>query len=500
MNRLAFGFAGAPEIGVRVGMNPVRANPSFTVAVIGGGVSGALTAVHLARMVPPGVRLVLFEKSGRRARGLAYSTGEPAHLLNVRAANMSAFPDKPDHFEKWLALRREPVPQQRTDAGVFVSREVYGIYLENILMKACGEGGLDVPQEDRGTPIAFRGEAVAKVEPLEAGFDLTLEGGERMKADAVVLAMGNITRVCDERGPVFSNPWAPDATANTREDAAPVLIQGTGLTMIDTLLALRRNGYRGKVIAISRRGLLPHVHAPSKPRAPIRFSPKEMTHLSALMRRVRREVAKAEAEGDDWRAVIDGLRPATQAIWQHLPRAEKARFLRHARPWWDVRRHRIPAGVAQQIADEQAAGKLEIIAGRVAGTQAGRDDVTVVYRPRGGGPDVWCDAQRVIQATGVPNLCDAQDRLVSGLIESGAAQLDPLGLGLDVTEDFRVCGLGGWPVPGLWALGPLVRGAFWECVAVPDIRLQAVRLAERIAAGLMQAMLPDAEPEWMPGL
>lgn len=492
MSGAAFGFAEAPVTGAAVGIEvPHEPARERVVAVIGGGVSGALTAVHLSRLAPPGVRLILFEKTGRRARGLAYAEGEPAHLLNVRAANMSAFPDRPDHFEKWLALRREPVPTQRTDAGVFVSREVYGTYLENILMKACGEGAESVPEAERGTPITFRGEGVRRVMPEEEGFTLHLATGERLHADAVVLAMGNITRACDETGPVFSNPWSPEATTGLRPDQA-VLVQGTGLTMIDTLLALRRNGFPGKVIALSRRGLLPHVHAPTSPAAPIPFTPEETHSLSRMMRRVRAEIA---AHGD-WRAVIDGLRPVTQTLWRHLPVAEKARFLRHARPWWDVRRHRIAADVADTIARERAAGTLEIIAGRITGIQAACGDATVIYRGRGAREETWLDVQRVIQATGVPNLCETRDGLVSGLIGVGAAQLDPLGLGLDVTEDFRVCGAGGWPVPGLWALGPLVRGAFWECVAVPDIRLQAVKLGGRIAAELAQS----EAAEWMPGL
>lgn len=499
MNGLAFGVASAPDPRATLAARP-KPPPSGTIAIVGGGVSGALTAVHLARLAPPGIEIVLFEKSGRRARGLAYGTAEPGHLLNVRAANMSAFPDRPDHFEKWLSLRPQAERGERTEAGVFVSREVYGTYLENILMKACGDGDAELPEAERGTPIAFRDEDVRRVAPAEDGFVLHLASGETMKVAGAVLAMGNITRVRDEPGPVFSNPWSGGATGGLRE-GEPVLIQGTGLTMIDTLLALRRGGFRGKIVALSRRGLLPQMHAPAKPRLPLLFTPPELARLSLMMRRVREEVARAEAEGGGWRDVVDGLRPVTQTLWRNMPLSERARFLRHARAWWDVRRHRIAAGVTEALALEFDAGSLEVIAGRVTGVQTGRDDVTVIYRARGAEDETWLDVQRVIQATGVPNLSETRDGLVFGLIEQGLAQLDPLGLGLDVTEDFRVCGPGGWPVPGLWALGPLVRGAFWECVAVPDIRLQAVRLAERLAGECRQAAAgPDEAPVWMPGL
>ena len=44
-------------------------------------------------------------------------------------------------------------------------------------------------------------------------------------------------------------------------------------------------------------------------------------------------------------------------------------------------------------------------------------------------------------------------------------------------------------VPGLWALGPIVRGVFWESVAVPDIRVQAAALAETIGASAIHAFI-----------
>jgi uncharacterized NAD(P)/FAD-binding protein YdhS len=70
------------------------------IAVIGGGASGTLTALHLLRAGVDGdPRVVVFEaEAGRRHRGVAYGTTDPRHLLNVRAQVMSAFPEEPGHF------------------------------------------------------------------------------------------------------------------------------------------------------------------------------------------------------------------------------------------------------------------------------------------------------------------------------------------------------------------------------------------------------------------
>src|SRR5690606_2740695 len=72
-----------------------------SVAIIGGGFSGALQAINLVRHDGP--KAILIERRPEVGRGIAYSTAPPGHLLNVRAANMSALPDEPDHFLKWLA-------------------------------------------------------------------------------------------------------------------------------------------------------------------------------------------------------------------------------------------------------------------------------------------------------------------------------------------------------------------------------------------------------------
>jgi len=101
----------------------MRIDDRPTVAVIGGGFSGLLTAVHLLSQ-PGGPKVRLIERRATFARGAAYSTSNPDHLLNVRAANMSAFPDAPSHFIDWLAAEGEADAQQ-----AFVTRDRYGAYL-----------------------------------------------------------------------------------------------------------------------------------------------------------------------------------------------------------------------------------------------------------------------------------------------------------------------------------------------------------------------------------
>src|SRR5271165_2787303 len=75
---------------------------SCAIAIIGAGFSGTMVAIHLRRRLPPDQMVYLFERSGRFASGLAYADTGAAHLLNVRAANMSALPEDAGHFERWV--------------------------------------------------------------------------------------------------------------------------------------------------------------------------------------------------------------------------------------------------------------------------------------------------------------------------------------------------------------------------------------------------------------
>ena len=96
-----------------------------TVAVIGAGFSGVLTALRLLS-APDGPNVRLIEKGPRFGRGAAYATASPHHILNVRATNMSAFVEQPAHFRDWLGARG--------DVGrMFVTRDEYGQYLQSLL-------------------------------------------------------------------------------------------------------------------------------------------------------------------------------------------------------------------------------------------------------------------------------------------------------------------------------------------------------------------------------
>jgi len=253
-----------------------------------------------------------------------------------------------------------------------------------------------------------------------------------------------------------------------------VLVIGTGLTMIDIALLLDARGFRGKITALSRRGLTPRAHAPVEPST---LEERPLPSATALLRHVR---ARSDQVG--WRAAVDELRPYTEGIWAAADLTERRRFLRHLRAWWDVHRHRIAPQVAAKVRAMQDQGRLEIAAGKLEGVAAHGDGARVRYRPRGRDDIAQCDVRRIVNASGPQgDLLRTEEPLLRRLLECGLIRPDPLRIGIDVSPQSEVIGADGESCPTLLALGPMTRGTFWEIVAVPDIRRQTWAVARKLS-------------------
>ena len=415
------------------------------VAIVGGGFSGAMLAARLAER---GVASVLINATPDFGLGVAYSTPFEGHLLNVRSNRMTAIEGRPDDFVDWLAAHR-PALAEPSD---FAPRKVYGDYVRARLAAVeAAHPGL----------IERRIAGVAAVTPS----GLSLSDGGAIDADTVVLCTGNpAPNAADAAGGrVIGDPWAAGALDRIGLDDEVVIV-GTGLTMVDMLQALTARGWTGKATALSRRGLTPRPHNLT-PDTPTPLPPEALSGpLSQRLKAVR-----ALARKGCWRCVMEAYRPITADLWMRAGADEKSRMVRHLRPWWDVHRHRIAARIGQALEALKAGGRLTVVAGRLGRVERGADGVTVHWSPRGGGAAEPLTAGWMIDCTG-PAHSAATDPLTAPLIASGRARLDPLRLGLELDASGRVLHADGTPDPALFVLGPPARAAFWETIAVPDIR------------------------------
>lgn len=448
------------------------------VAIIGGGVSGVLLAYHLLQRHGSSLAVTLIEKDADVGRGLAFRAPHPENLLNVRASNMSALEDRPDHFWHWA--RAEHPGSGSVEPGQYLPRHVFGRYVAALLDEMIR------PQRGPSRLTLISGEAISMME-TSSGARVDLADGQRIFCDAAVLASGHQVRACKTQS-CFVDPWAFDESAETC-GSGPVFIVGTGLTMVDHVIALLAHGYQGKIYALSRRGLLPRAHHRV---APAHVSATDIpvgASIATLTRWLRRFARDIESRGGEWRSAIDALRPHTHAIWKHMPLESRRRFLVHARTWWDVHRHRMAPEIAARIEHAVASGQLSVIAGRLESITPQGDGATVRFRRRRETSIEHLEVGRIIECTGVMG-DPAASPVLSRLIASGQARLDPLKIGIDVSEDCSIIDRRGQASERLYAVGPVTTAAFWEIIAVPDIRKQC----QKLAATLTRQLADELEP------
>lgn len=451
------------------------------LAIVGGGAGGVLTALHALALSAPGRRIVLVEPSPALAEGPAYATRRPEHLLNVPAGRMSAFAARPGDFVDAL---RDAFPDQDPDALAqrFVARGRYADYLRRRLDAARGASACGFEHRtDR--VLALRGDAPA--------FRLALASGATLRAARVVLALGNAMRPLPVPGAQDAGrlvqAWDYEAVCALPPDA-DVLIVGSGLSMVDCVLSLAGRGHRGRLQLLSRHALMPQPHAPAgTPPAALDVQALLGLPLRARLRRIRAEAAAARRERRPWQAVMEALRPHGIALWRSLDEADQARFLRHLRRQWDVHRHRIPADVHARLRALLDAGRVQPHRGRLGRIRAQGDRWRAHLACRGGG-EAWLEADVIVNATGIETRAEAMDNpLVTDLLREGRARPGPHALGLDTTVEGALVAADGRPDTALQVVGSLRMGRLWECIAVPELRVQAERAA-RTAFGLPETV------------
>jgi uncharacterized NAD(P)/FAD-binding protein YdhS len=443
---------------------------AMRIAIVGGGATGILAAAHLVRRLgatPADVVVIDPGESESLGRGVAYATDDPRHLLNVRVANMSAFSDQPNHLYEWLCRRSgENCPTPFS----FISRAVYGDYVADLASETLAVGRA---RHARATCL--------DIDERTDDVRLSLSTGEALDAEFAILATGHDAKLTLAGIPA-EQPWSDGALADLSADA-PILIVGSGLTMVDMALSLDRRGRHGQITAISRHGLLPSAHRPTIQRSIAADEVPFRAELSGLLVWLRKLTARFAAEDADWRSAVDALRPYTQRVWREMTVEQRRRFLRHARVYWDIHRHRMAPEIETALRALMDSGRLEVVAGRIVAAQRVDGQIAVDIVRRGGGATVTRRFARIIDCTGLSESpLQSANPLLRALLERGAARPDALGIGFDVAEDLSLVGVDGCASRRVKAIGPLARAAFWECIAIPDIRLQCAQLADALTA------------------
>ncbi|MEM7473600.1 MAG: FAD/NAD(P)-binding protein [Planctomycetota bacterium] len=454
-----------------------------TIAIIGGGFCGTMTAVNLARLSNQPLKIKLVNSKRPLGRGTAYGTKRGEHLLNVAARNMSALPDKPSHFVDWLRSRFEyaetPVDQLRE---MFAPRRVYGDYLRGLLSASMNP--IDARSSVRIE--AIEDEAVDVALDDSGSATVQLKDGDSFQADRIVLATGNQPPApfpspsplrFDPR--YRSDPW-DEWISRLPPAGGTVVLLGSGLTMVDILLTLGDIGWEGNIVAISRSGRLPKSHF--RGIAYDDYVPEDVESLGlhGLRKLIQFHCEKLKQMSQNSAIALDKLRPHTQKIWQSLTVEDREQFLRKDAAEWNVTRHRIAASIHNRVTDALDAGRLRVISGTIQELVAGEQQIEVILSDQEG-MEFRQAGDLVINCTG-PQLrfSKTASPLFRNLLERQLVQADEMDMGVRVDENFAALAPNSQTSGTLYAIGPLLRGSLWETTAVPELRVQAMRVTEKL--------------------
>ena len=470
----------------------IRQPITCDVAIIGGGCSGVALSVQLMRLCRSALSIVVVDRSPRPGRGIAYDTRCDDHLLNVHVKSMSALADELNHFNNWIVGSRNV----NITPDTFVPRGLYGEYLEHTLRSTL--------ENNPHCQLTYLTGNAISLSRKEYGFGVRLECGTDVRSTVVVLAMGNARPSDPLRDKnIAKHLYADYAWDQLALDGVPadgeVVLLGSGLTAIDQVLGLRAQGFQGRITMVSRRGKLPAVHCASSAWTG-RWGAALPITVSSATREVRRQIAFASQSDVDWRSVVDSLRPWTSAIWKQWSLEERRRFLRHVRPYWEACRHRLPPDTNGTILQLMTSGTLRVLAGRVIEAVPLDRKVDVTILLRGGREKTKLSTDRIINCTGSATSDRVQEPFIEKLLEIGLATYDPLRIGIGTDDHARVIGASGEPSADLYALGPLRKGTLWETTAVPEIREQALQLAERITNRLSEKDIREHKDRLIAGI
>ena len=462
------------------------------IVVVGGGFSGTMAAVNIARLTEHPVTITVVNDRGPVGRGIAYGLRRPEYLLNVAARNMSAFPHEPDHFLDWLRTRSEfelmPEVELRER---FVARQIYGDYVRSIAqhhLQSQGGGSRAASEFVDGTAV--------DIEPAGTRCVVRLADGSGIEADRVVLATGNEppaplpgTPELADHPAWVENPWQAWEQRLPSHDGS-VVILGTGLTAVDIIITLRALGWLGTIHAVSRHGWFPHAHFrgieyPEFPPADVDLAGLGLEKLVTL---VEEHCAKLHERNANPAIIVDKLRPHTQRIWSGFSREDRLTFARKHAARWNVFRHRIAPDLHAQLASSQLTGQLRVHAASIAKLESCEQRIQVEMAD---GESVQGDL--VINATGPSTRFTAtRSTLLQNLLRRGAIAPDTTDMGAFIDADHTVLTGSGERSPWLVALGPLLKGTYWETIAVPELRVQARRVAETVL-GSARTPEPDSQ-------
>jgi uncharacterized NAD(P)/FAD-binding protein YdhS len=438
------------------------------IAIVGGGISGTLTVLNCIKLSKEPLKIIWFDAKKQFCKGLAYTTENESFLLNVRAYNMSVFSDDPNHFIDWLKLHYPHYSS--TD---FISRKIFGEYVTNTFVNSKLSNPL--------VSINQIGKEVIDIQKIDTGFEIISISSQTYKVKKVVLALGNflpahpqsVSKDFIKSENYFQNAFHPTLTKYL-ECKKNITIIGSGLTMIDIVISLQHSSNKAKINIISPHAYIPLAHNNSTlPNVKPFIEDRKIYRLTELLSIVNAQLKKAKKEPINTHSIIDVMRPHLQFIWLNFTLFEKQQFIRHLRHRWGVARHRAPAQTIAVFNEMKSNGSINLLKGRIYEILKAENAFEIFYLDSKSMKQSF-KTDCIINCTGPEsNYLKVASNLVQNLIKNNLLEQDPINCGIKADKNGEIA-------PNIYTLGPPLKGVLWESTAVPEIRIQAKKLANKI--------------------
>jgi uncharacterized NAD(P)/FAD-binding protein YdhS len=257
--------------------------------------------------------------------------------------------------------------------------------------------------------------------------------------------------------------------------------------MVDTIIGLKEQNYKGEIYSISPNGfnILPHRHSGMKYTAHLNEI-SEDTSLYDLFQIIHKHIKIVREFGISAEPIIDALRPMSQKIWRNLSIDERKIFMARFRHLFGVARHRIPLHIYDKIQKWRIEGNLHIKSGRMIDIVEENNLIRVDFFDKKWNKKETIEVSRVINCTGPEtDFSKLEDHFLSQCLQSGILAQDELKLGIKTNVDtYQVIDGNQKEHYNLFTLGSNLKGELWETTAVNELRQQAYELAKHITSSI----------------
>ena len=439
------------------------------IAIIGFGFCGIMVFGNILKKISSQksqikIKFIIFEKDGETAVGAGFSNFNDNYILNVPAKKMSPFQDSPDDFVDFLKENYPEIYNKNGPDG-FISRNIYGHFLRklrNDFFKLATDLEIDF-------------ELIQKtVIDIDEGFKINA-GNQIFDADEVVLSSSFVQsklNYCLNDEKLISPLWSKNSVnfhqKNNFKVDDKICIIGTGLSAVDVLVGLNAKNFSGKIYTISRRGNFPQPHFSQQNiisnQGSINFIEdcdvkKGLINISLKFRNYLKN-----NKNYDLRHLIDSIRGKTKFLWQNLDEKNKRNFLKKLLPYWNIFRHRVPNSSLEIINKMIKNNRLEIIKSSVKSIE--KSDGKFIIRTS----KKTLDCDYVVNCLGFDyNIKNYP--LIESMVKKNLLKKDLI---LAQSNDAKIHLVGGLNI-----------GRDFEITAVPDIRVDANLVAEKILANIL---------------